>query len=127
MAVEGVASQWLRGVTDLALLASLESGPSYGYALLERLTSAGLEPISEATVYGALRRLQTSGLCSSSLVASDSGPARRYYRLTDAGRRQLAELRVQWADFADAVSRVTGSSAASARIPVPAPASEAAS
>lgn len=127
MVTDGVTSQWLRGVTDLVLLASLESGPSYGYALLERLTSAGLEPISEATVYGALRRLHASGLCSSSLVASDSGPARRYYRLTDAGRAHLAELRAQWAGFAAAVARVTGPSAAPAAVSAPRSASGAAS
>lgn len=125
MALEGVASQWLRGVTDLVLLSSLESGPSYGYALLERLLSAGLDPISEATVYGALRRLQASGLCSSSLVASDSGPARRYYRLTAAGREHLAGLRVQWAGFASAVARVTG--VAPTQVSAPESASEAAS
>ncbi len=125
--MDGVASQWLRGVTDLVLLASLESGPSYGYALLERLTSAGLEPVSEATVYGALRRLQVSGLCSSSLVASDSGPARRYYRLTDAGRGHLAALRTQWAGFAAAVARVADVPATAVKASGSRPASGAAS
>jgi len=107
MPTDGVTSQWLRGVTDLLLLACLEREPSYGYALLERLMTGGLHPISEATIYGALRRLEGSGLCGSSLVASGSGPARRYYELTAAGRASLAELRTEWARFADAVSAVT--------------------
>lgn len=108
MPADAVTSQWLRGVTDLVLLAALETGPSYGYALVERLGRAGLAPIGEATVYGALRRLEGAALCDSTLFASDSGPARRYYRLTDAGRDQLRALRGAWAQFTAAVGRVTG-------------------
>jgi PadR family transcriptional regulator PadR len=104
---DSATSQWLRGVTDLVLLACLDRSPNYGYALLEYFTSAGLGPMSEATVYGALRRLEGAGLCASSLVASDSGPARRYYRLTPAGTAALADLRRQWARFSAAVEVVT--------------------
>jgi PadR family transcriptional regulator PadR len=107
MAADGVTSQWLRGVTDLVLLSCLEREPSYGYALLERLVADGLQPISEATVYGALRRLEGSGLSASSLIASDAGPARRYYELTDAGRASLAYLKSEWARFSAAVTTVT--------------------
>lgn len=107
MPVDGVTSQWLRGVTDLVLLACLDHRANYGYALLEHLVAAGLRPISEATVYGALRRLESTGLCASSLVASDSGPARRYYELTSAGRTTLAELRAEWTRFSTAVATVT--------------------
>ncbi len=107
MSADGVTSQWLRGVTDLVLLACLEREPNYGYALLERLIARGLRPISEATVYGALRRLESTGWCASSLVASESGPARRYYELTAAGRVALVGLRSEWARFCAAVSAVT--------------------
>lgn len=107
MTDDAVTSQWLRGVTDLVVLACLEDRPNYGYALLEHLLERGLQPIREATVYAALRRLEGDGLCSSSLVASDSGPARRYYRLTTAGRTRLSTLRAQWSRFAAAVTAVT--------------------
>lgn len=108
MSGDAVVSQWLRGVTDLVVLACLEDQPNYGYALLELLTAHGLDPIREATVYAALRRLETSGLCSSSLVASDSGPARRYYELTDKGREDLTALKSRWTRFSNAVTEVTG-------------------
>lgn len=106
MPVEPAASQWLRGVTDLVLLSCLASGPNYGYALLERLVRGGLRTVSEAAVYGALRRLETSGLCTSDLVASGSGPARRYYTLTTAGRTELAALRAGWEAFSAAVDDI---------------------
>lgn len=108
MTADGVTSQWLRGVTDLVVLACLENQPNYGYALLEHLIEHGLDPIREATVYAALRRLETSGLCDSSLVASGSGPARRYYALTDKGRADLHALRSKWQHFSDAVAAVAG-------------------
>ena len=107
MVSESVTSQWLRGVTDLVVLACLEEQPNYGYALLEHLLARGLQPIREATVYAALRRLEGDGLCSSSLVASGSGPARRYYQLTATGRAQLTTLRAQWSRFSAAVTAVT--------------------
>lgn len=99
-------SQWLRGVTDLLVLAMLRSGRNYGYALVEELGRVGLTEISEATVYGALRRLDRSGLTVSALVASDAGPARRYYELTPAGREHLAVLRDAWGGFETAVGLV---------------------
>lgn len=105
-ALQAAQSQWLRGVTDLLLLSCLASGPNYGYALLERLVGAGLRTVSEAAVYGALRRLESTGLCTSSLVASDSGPARRYYTITGAGRAELAALRTGWAAFSSAVDDI---------------------
>lgn len=105
---DAVVSQWLRGVTDLVVLACLEEQPNYGYALLELLTTHGLDLIREATVYAALRRLETAGLCASALVASDSGPARRYYELTDEGREGLRALRSRWTRFSDAVTTVAG-------------------
>lgn len=103
---QAAQSQWLRGVTDLLLLACLDREPSYGYALAETLIKAGIEPISEATVYGALRRLETSGLCASRLVASDAGPARRYYELTAQGRHELGDLGSRWNLFSAAVSHL---------------------
>lgn len=106
MSIDAVVSQWLRGVTDLVVLASLEQAPSYGYALLEQLIAHGLEPIREATVYAALRRLETAGLCDSALVISELGPARRYYELTPAGREHLIALRSRWAQFSTAVTTV---------------------
>jgi PadR family transcriptional regulator PadR len=99
-------SQWLRGVTDLVVLAALRDSPSYGYALVEQLDANGFTDLNEATVYGTLRRLEAAGLLSSSLARSTAGPARRVYELTSAGRRALRDGARDWAAFARLVDGV---------------------
>jgi PadR family transcriptional regulator PadR len=99
-------SQWLRGVTDLLVLAALRRGPSYGYALVEQLGAAGFDDLNEATVYGTLRRLEAAGLLSSSLARSTAGPARRNYELTTAGRTALRDGSRDWRGFAALVEGV---------------------
>jgi PadR family transcriptional regulator PadR len=99
-------SQLLRGVIDLVLLSIVAAGPSYGYDIVERLRAAGIADLNEATVYSALRRLETAGALSSKLVASASGPARRYYELTARGARERADALATWRDVARVVDSV---------------------
>lgn len=96
-------TQWMKGITDLLILSQLEVAPSYGYALASNLESAGLDGLPEATVYGALRRMESAGLITSKLVASKGGPARRYFSPTDAGRAQRRRAVAEWRTFVDAV------------------------
>ena len=55
-------SQLLKGVLDLAVLAVLREEDGYGYDVLRRLRSAGLDEVGDASVYGTLRRLYKAGL-----------------------------------------------------------------
>src|SRR5438046_10032618 len=71
--------QLLKGVLSPLLLWLLAERESYGYELVQRLRAAGLSGISDGTVYPALSRLEREGRISSRLVASRSGPARKYY------------------------------------------------
>ena len=96
-------TQWLRGLTDVLVLRTLEDGRSYGYELVEHFVAAGLDDLNEATVYGALRRLEAAGLLRSSLERSTSGPARKYYELTATGRRVAAQRLAEWTTFRQAV------------------------
>lgn len=93
-------SQLLKGVLDLAVLAVLRRGDGYGYDVVRRLRLAGLEGVGEASVYGTLRRLYSSGLLSSYVVASDEGPHRKYYGLTPAGRSAMVDQAATWGAFA---------------------------
>ncbi len=91
----------------LRLLADRES---YGYELVQRLHDVGLAGISDGSVYPALARLEREGLIGSRLVASTSGPARKYYRPTPDGYAALHELTGSWLALADMVTPVvTGS------------------
>jgi PadR family transcriptional regulator, regulatory protein PadR len=93
-------SQLLKGVLDLAVLAVLRDGDGYGYDILRRLRSAGLEDVGDASVYGTLRRLFQAGHLTSYVVPSEEGPHRKYYALNAAGRAQLDSSSKVWHSFA---------------------------
>ena len=97
-------SQLLRGALDGAVLAVTSEDDAYGYDVLRRLRRAGLAEVGDASVYGTLRRLYAAGALTSYMVPSEEGPARRYYGITDRGRDQLAEARVVWQEFSQALS-----------------------
>jgi PadR family transcriptional regulator len=89
--------QLLKGVLSLLLLHLLAERESYGYEVVQRLQAAGFADVLEGSVYPALSRLQREGHLDTRLVPSTSGPARKYYRLTPAGERALADGHAAWA------------------------------
>lgn len=93
---DGHDSQLLKGVLSLALLRLLAQQESYGYELVMRLHEIGLPDVQEGSVYPALGRLERDGAITSRLVASSSGPARKYYRLSRAGYTELARTEHAW-------------------------------
>jgi PadR family transcriptional regulator PadR len=97
-------SQWLRGVLDLCVLALLASGESYGYELGQSLERAGLGAIPGGTLYPVLLRLERGGLVTSAWRTGGAGPARKYYALTDEGRRLLRQGGTHWLQLADRVN-----------------------
>ncbi|MEV8525563.1 MULTISPECIES: PadR family transcriptional regulator [unclassified Streptomyces] len=96
-------SSWLKGVLDLLVLSCLTGGESYGYEISKALASAGLGEIKGGTLYPVLNRLEEAGLAVGEFRAAERGPGRRYYRLTDEGRRALAEQSTAWLEFHSAV------------------------
>lgn len=94
--LDGHDSQLLKGVLSLALLRLLAQQESYGYELVTRLHGLGLTDVQEGSVYPALSRLEREGAVTSRLVASNSGPARKYYRLSRAGYAELSRTEHAW-------------------------------
>lgn len=92
----GDASQLLKGVLDLAVLAVLEERDSYGYEVLRQVRESGLPGVGDASVYGTLRRLFQAGALTSYMVPSVEGPHRKYYAVNDGGRALLAESVATW-------------------------------
>jgi len=80
------------------LLAILQKGPSYGYAIIQevRELSGGELEWSEGMLYPVLHRLEDQGFIESYEERGDTGRKRRYYRLRPDGRRALAAERRQW-------------------------------
>ena len=99
-------TQLLKGVLDVAVLAVVAQDDGYGYDVVRRLRAAGLHEVGEASVYGTLRRLFTGGLLTSYVVASDTGPHRKYYGLNDVGRAHLAESVSHWSQFVKTMDNV---------------------
>ncbi|MFE9404275.1 PadR family transcriptional regulator [Streptomyces sp. NPDC006530] len=97
-------SSWLKGVLDLLVLSCLTGGESYGYEIAKALATAGLGEIKGGTLYPVLNRLEEAGLVVGEFRAAERGPGRRYYRLTDEGRRALAEQGASWREFHSAVT-----------------------
>ena len=93
-------TQLLKGVLDVAVLAVVAQEDGYGYDVVRRLRTAGLEDVGDASVYGTLRRLYSSGVLTSYVVPSDEGPHRKYYGINAQGRAMLEAQRKDWHDFA---------------------------
>lgn len=105
------------GLVGLVLLAVLDQAEQdlYGYQIAKRLQqlAEGSSPVKQGALYPVLRQLSANGLLASRIVPSYSGPPRRYYRITDAGRRTLAEWRDIWHATRDFVDEFTESKGAS--------------
>ena len=102
-------TQWLRGVLDLAVLATLQSaGTSYGYALIQSLTEAGIFDLKGGTIYPLLARLEQEGLVSSEWHAGDGGPGRKYFTITATGREVLVRSAAGWSDFSARIGSILG-------------------
>ncbi|RJL24190.1 PadR family transcriptional regulator [Bailinhaonella thermotolerans] len=99
-------ASWLKGVLDLLVLASLTDGENYGYEIAKDLAGAGLGQIKGGTLYPVLNRLEEAGLVAAEFRVTERGPGRRYYRLTEEGRRTLTEQSGLWLEFDEAVRTV---------------------
>ena len=80
------------------VLAILAEADSYGYAILKRVAqlSGGHLQWTDGMLYPVLHRLERQGYVTSKWSASENGRKRKYYRITRAGRAQLAAQRRQW-------------------------------
>jgi PadR family transcriptional regulator PadR len=106
---ETIDIQLKKGVLGLCVLALLARDDSYAYEIASRLSDA--IDMGEGTIYPLMRRMQSDGQVETYLVESSSGPSRKYYRLTDAGRTALAAQTAEWSAFTQAVDAVLASDA----------------
>lgn len=98
------------GTMTLSVLALLErlDRPMYGYQIAKvlELLCEGPLPTKQGTLYPILRALEREGLLVSRMEPSDAGPARRYYRITPAGRKALPVWQRAWKNTRELVDRV---------------------
>ena len=102
-------SEVFQGTLDLMVLKTLEAlGPLHGYGIARRIeqVSEQLLRLNEGTVYASLLRLSQKGWIRSEWGTSENNRKARYYRLTPAGRKQLAEQTSRWDELVEAINRV---------------------
>jgi PadR family transcriptional regulator PadR len=105
-----IARELRRGSLELIVLHLLEPGEAYGYEIVSKLTAEtdGALGVTDGTLYPVLYRLERGGFVEVRWETPARGVPRKYYRLTDAGRRELSELTREWTTFADAMNRLLG-------------------
>ncbi|MBN2070125.1 MAG: PadR family transcriptional regulator [Candidatus Krumholzibacteriota bacterium] len=98
------------GTVSLALLGILNrsSVPLYGYEIAKKFDSGltGASGTGQGALYPVLRSLEKSGLLSSRVEPSVSGPPRRYYQITGAGRETLGDWTGTWIETRDFVDSI---------------------
>ena len=103
-----LSSSLRRGTLEFCILALIEREDQYGTELVRTLGAEQHLVVSEGTLYPLLSRLRRSGWVMTVWRDSSSGPPRRYYTLSDSGRRALNHFRYEWTAFRDAVDRIAG-------------------
>jgi transcriptional regulator len=98
----------LPGTLDLLILRTLTRGAMHGYAIAQHLktTSEDVLQVGESSLYPALQRLLLNGWVKAEWGASENNRRARYYTLTAAGRKRLAEEREEFDRLVIAIQRV---------------------
>ena len=94
----------------MLVLRTLRAGSLHGYGIAKTIRSTSNESldIEFGSLYPALKRLEAKGWIASAWETSAHNRRARYYKLTAAGRKQLAREHSRWAEFVSAVARVMG-------------------
>ncbi|MHC4638231.1 MAG: PadR family transcriptional regulator [Planctomycetota bacterium] len=102
--------QTLDGNVETLLLAILQAGPSYGYAIVKELNKRadGILNLGEGTVYPVLHRLEEKKLICSNWQLANNGRQRKYYRLTPKGKKAFNTNRMQWLMLSNVMEKVLG-------------------
>ena len=101
-------SDVLQGTLDLLILRTLVRGPQHGYGIAVHIQLASDEVlrVEEGSLYPALHRIEQAGWISSEWGTSGNNRKAKYYRLTAAGRKQLAREEDGWERLTRAVAKV---------------------
>ena len=98
MSIVSIASDLIRGHTDTIILAHLLQADSYGYEINRFIQerTGNLYEMKEATLYTAFRRLEQARCITSYWGDETTGARRRYYAITETGRRTYQRNREDW-------------------------------
>lgn len=100
----GAEAQMRKGVLELCILSILSQGDAYPTEIIEKLKDTRLVVV-EGTLYPLLTRLKNTGLLGYRWEESNSGPPRKYYKLTETGEQYLRELQLSWQELVKSVNK----------------------
>ena len=101
-----IPSQMLKGMLEGCILEIINKKETYAYEISEKLKGYGFGEISEGTIYPIILRLQKNEMVIATLRESNSGPKRKYYRLTANGIDSLKQFRINWNELNVAVNNL---------------------
>ncbi|HEX3942312.1 MAG TPA: PadR family transcriptional regulator [Acidobacteriaceae bacterium] len=101
-------SDLLQGTLDMLILKIVALGPVHGYGISQRIRQISKETlqVQQGSLYPALHRLEQRGWLAADWGESDKGRQAKFYRLSDKGRRQLAEEQASWQRLSKAVALI---------------------
>jgi DNA-binding PadR family transcriptional regulator len=100
-----MSKELLKGTTETMILKMLDREPMYGYGMIKKfdIISNGTFQFKEGTLYPLLHNLEKKLYIESYWDASD-GRRRKYYKITDMGRKQLATKKSEWLEFSQVMN-----------------------
>ena len=101
-------SDLLQGTLDVLILKTLQTGAMHGWGISQRIQqlSRDVLRVNQGSLYPALQRLESNGWVTAEWGSSENNRRAKYYSLTRAGRKQLADETENWERIAAAVGRV---------------------
>ncbi len=105
-----VSSKIARGSAEIAILSLLAEQPLYGFEIAKQIgeRTGGALKFTLASLYPLLYEMEKRGWVEAHWQPNAAGRDRRYYRLTQTGRKQLAPLRAEWRSFFHALDALAG-------------------
>ncbi len=99
-----------RGSTKVLVLSLLAEEPMYGYQIAKELErrSEGYFDFKEGTLYPLLHRMEREGLVRGEWQVVEKGPSRKYYHITEEGKRILEESAAEWTTFSQRLLKILG-------------------
>ena len=96
-------TQFKKGVLELIVLLSVNKKDMYGYELVTQVSK--VVDVNDGTIYPILKRLTNDAYFETYLVESNEGPPRKYYKITENGKKYTKELVDTWNSFSKSVNK----------------------
>ena len=112
MAKKQTRGEMLQGTLDMLILRTVALGPAHGHTIAHVIehTSENVLEVEQGSLYPALHRLEDRGWLSAYWGVSENNRKAKFYKLTQAGRKQLVTEASRWRQMVEAIGRVMGES-----------------